>query len=44
MERLQTIYNAIYALPVDGLRKELILCLRQGKTTRKPRSGEVDRR
>ena len=40
----ETIYNAIYALPVDGLRKELILCLRQGKTTRKPRSGEVDRR
>lgn len=40
----ETIYNAIYALPVGGLRKELILCLRQGKTTRKPRSGEVDRR
>jgi transposase, IS30 family len=40
----ETIYNAIYALPVGGLRKELILCLRQGKTTRRPRSGGVDRR
>ncbi len=26
------------------LRKELILCLRQGKSTRRPRSGGVDRR
>lgn len=40
----ETIYNAIYALPVGGLRKELILCLRQGKSTRRPRSGGVDRR
>ena len=40
----ETIYNAIYALPVGQLRKELIHCLRQGKTTRKPRRGEVDRR
>ena len=29
----ETIYNAIYALPVGELRKELIICLRQGKTT-----------
>ena len=40
----ETIYTAIYALPVGHLRKELIHCLRQGKTTRKPRRGEVDRR
>lgn len=40
----ETIYNAVYALPVGELRKELIICLRQGKTTRKPRSGGVDRR
>ncbi|HZJ97212.1 MAG TPA: IS30 family transposase [Oligella sp.] len=40
----ETIYNAIYALPVGELRKELIHCLRHGKTTRRPRSGGVDRR
>ncbi|EPG5527377.1 MULTISPECIES: IS30 family transposase [Pseudomonas] len=40
----ETIYNAIYALPVGELRKELIICLRQGKSTRRPRSGGVDRR
>lgn len=40
----ETIYNAIYALPVGELRKELIICLRQGKRTRKPRTGGVDRR
>lgn len=40
----ETIYNAIYALPVGELRKELIICLRQGKTSRCPRSGGVDRR
>jgi IS30 family transposase len=39
----ETIYNAIYALPVGELRKELIICLRQSKTTRRPRSGGVDR-
>ena len=39
----ETIYNAIYALPVGELRKELIICLRQGKSTRKPRTGGVDR-
>jgi IS30 family transposase len=40
----ETIYNAIYALPVGELRKELIICLRQGHTSRRPRSGGVDRR
>ncbi len=40
----ETIYNAIYALPVGELKKELIICLRQGKSTRKPRAGGVDRR
>ncbi|MOA29317.1 hypothetical protein D3C78_1503250 [compost metagenome] len=40
----ETIYNAIYALPVGELRKELIIYLRQGKTTRRPCSGDVDRR
>ncbi|MBF7141031.1 MULTISPECIES: IS30 family transposase [Pseudomonas] len=40
----ETIYNAIYALPVGELRKELIICLRQGRNTRRPRSGGVDRR
>lgn len=40
----ETIYNAIYALPVGELKKELIICLRQGKSTRKPHAGGVDRR
>lgn len=40
----ETIYNAIYALPVGELRKELIICLRQGKSSRRPRSGGLDRR
>ena len=40
----KTINNAIYALPVGELRKELIICLRQSKATRRPRSGGVDRR
>lgn len=40
----ETIYNAIYALPVGELRKELVICLRQGKSRRRPRSGGVDRR
>jgi IS30 family transposase len=35
----ETIYNAIYAHPKGELRKELIACLRQGRSTRKPRSG-----
>ena len=37
----ETTYNAIYALPVGELRKELIHCLRQGKSIRKPRKGKV---
>jgi len=40
----ETIYNAVYALPVGELRKELIICLRQDRTTRKPHSGGVGRR
>lgn len=40
----ETIYSAIYALPAGELRKELNHCLRQGKSTRKPRRGQVDRR
>ena len=40
----ETIYSAVYALPVGELRKELIRCLRQGKSTRRPRAGGVDRR
>ena len=40
----ETIYNAIYAQPKGELRRELIACLRQGKSTRKPRSGGKDRR
>lgn len=31
-------------MPVGELRKELIICLRQSKTRRRPRSGGVDRR
>ena len=40
----ETIYNAIYALPVGQLRHELIHCLRHGRSQRKPRKGGVDRR
>ena len=40
----ETIYNALYALPVGELKKELIQCLRQGRSMRKPRKGTVDRR
>lgn len=39
----ETIYNAVYALPIGELRKELIICPQQGKTTCRPRSGGVDR-
>ena len=35
----ETIYNAIYALPIGGLRKELILCPRQGNATRRPQAA-----
>ena len=40
----ETIYNAIYAYPKGELRKELIACLRQGKSTRRARSAGEDRR
>ncbi|BBG30462.1 IS30 family transposase [Zymobacter palmae] len=40
----ETIYTAIYALPVGQLRHELIHCLRHGRSQRKPRTGGVDRR
>lgn len=40
----ETIYNAIYALPRGELRRDLIACLRQGKSNRMPRSRGTDRR
>ena len=40
----ETIYNAIYAYPRGELKKQLIALLRQGKSTRRPRSGGQDRR
>jgi IS30 family transposase len=40
----ETIYTAIYAHPKTELRKDLIACLRQGKSGRKPRSAGDDRR
>jgi transposase, IS30 family len=40
----ETIYNAIYAHPKGELRKELIACLRQGRSSRKSRSAGTDRR
>lgn len=40
----ETIYTAIYAYPKGDLRKQLIACLRQGRSTRKPRSAGEDRR
>lgn len=40
----ETIYNAIYAYPRGELRRQLIALLRQGKSTRRPRSAGVDRR
>lgn len=40
----ETIYNAIYAYPKGELRKSLIDCLRQGKTTRRPRSAGAERK
>jgi len=40
----ETIYNAIYAHPKGELRKALIAYLRQGRSTRRPRSGGEDRR
>ena len=40
----ETIYKAIYLVPRGALRKALIGCLRQGRSTRKPRTRGVDRR
>lgn len=40
----ETIYNAIYAYPKGELRKELIACLRQGRSGRRLRSAGEDRR
>ena len=38
----ETIYNAIYVMPRGELRTELIACPRQGKASRRPRSGGRD--
>jgi transposase, IS30 family len=40
----ETIYTAIYALPRGELRRQLIACLRHGRSTRMPRSRGTDRR
>lgn len=40
----ETLYNAIYAHPRGELRSQLIACLRQARSTRRPRSGGQDRR
>jgi IS30 family transposase len=40
----ETIYTAIYAHASGELRKQLIACLRQGKSTRRRRSAGEDRR
>lgn len=40
----ETIYTAIYAQPRGELRRQLIACLRQGKSTRMRRSRGTDRR
>ena len=40
----ETIYGAIYVTPRGELRKQLIACLRQGRSTCKPRSRGQDRR
>lgn len=40
----ETIYTTIYAHAKGELRKELIACLRQGRSTRKRRSAGEDRR
>ena len=38
------LYTAIYAYPRGELRRQLIALLRQGKSTRRPRSAGSDRR
>jgi IS30 family transposase len=40
----ETVYKTIYATPHGELCKELITCMRQGHTKRRPRAGGVDRR
>ena len=40
----ETIDGAIYVIPRGALRTQLIACLRQGRSTRKPRSRGQDRR
>jgi IS30 family transposase len=40
----ETIYTAIYAQPRGELRRQLIACLRQGRSTRMPRRRGTDRR
>ena len=40
----ETIYQAIYVQARGGLRKELVACLRSGRTTRKPQRREVSTR
>jgi IS30 family transposase len=40
----ETIYTAIYAQPRGDLRRQLIACLRHGRSTRLPRSRGTDRR
>lgn len=40
----ETIYSAVYLVPRGTLRTELIACLRQGRSTRKPRTRGTDRR
>jgi len=40
----ETIYQAIYVQARGGLRKELVACLRSGRTTRKPQRREVTTR
>jgi IS30 family transposase len=40
----ETIYTAIYAQPRGELRRQLIACLRHGRSTRMPRSRGEDRR
>lgn len=40
----ESIYTAIYAQPAGELRRELVKCLRQAKSTRRPRKAGDDRR
>ena len=40
----ETIYKAIYLVPRGELRRALVACLRQGRSTRKPRTRGEDRR